>query len=251
MKNVHPLPGIALVSSLLFSTVASAASIDLHASKDTSIYDNGRVNGTGQGVFVGKAGNDIVQRSLIAFDLGAIPAGSTIDNVTLTMHVNAQGFFGATENITLNALNADWNEAANGSGDADSGGGGGVTAVAGDATWTDSGNGAWTAGGDFNATASASTAVDGLGFHNWSSASLITDIQNWVDNGDNYGWILRGNEINGGSSKRFSSRENTGSGGTRVPLLTIEFTPVPVPAAVWLFGSGLIALAGIARRKLT
>jgi len=25
--------------------------------------------------------------------------------------------------------------------------------------------------------------------------------------------------------------------------------PVPVPAAVWLFGSGLIGLVGVARRK--
>ena len=31
--------------------------------------------------------------------------------------------------------------------------------------------------------------------------------------------------------------------------LVIDVAPVPVPAAVWLFGSGLIGLAGIARRK--
>ena len=29
----------------------------------------------------------------------------------------------------------------------------------------------------------------------------------------------------------------------------INFRPVPVPAALWLFGSGLIGLIGIARRK--
>ena len=28
-----------------------------------------------------------------------------------------------------------------------------------------------------------------------------------------------------------------------------ELNPVPVPAAVWLFGSGLLGLVGIARRK--
>ena len=32
-------------------------------------------------------------------------------------------------------------------------------------------------------------------------------------------------------------------------LLTTTASPVPVPAAVWLFGSGLVGLAGIARRK--
>jgi hypothetical protein len=31
--------------------------------------------------------------------------------------------------------------------------------------------------------------------------------------------------------------------------LTVVPTVVPVPAAVWLFGSGLMGLAGIARRK--
>jgi hypothetical protein len=30
----------------------------------------------------------------------------------------------------------------------------------------------------------------------------------------------------------------------------ITITPVPVPAAVWLFGSGLFGLAGVARRKI-
>ena len=37
-----------------------------------------------------------------------------------------------------------------------------------------------------------------------------------------------------------------GSGGTRIIT-----PPVPVPAAVWLFGSGLIGLVGVARRKVT
>jgi len=32
-------------------------------------------------------------------------------------------------------------------------------------------------------------------------------------------------------------------------VLTVDVQVVPVPAAVWLFGSGLLGLAGIARRK--
>jgi len=31
---------------------------------------------------------------------------------------------------------------------------------------------------------------------------------------------------------------------------TVEITPVPVPAAIWLFGSGLLGLVGVARRKV-
>ena len=34
---------------------------------------------------------------------------------------------------------------------------------------------------------------------------------------------------------------------TTVPLFTV--TAVPVPAAIWLFGSGLLGLVGVARRK--
>lgn len=37
--------------------------------------------------------------------------------------------------------------------------------------------------------------------------------------------------------------------GTAQVSLAGSVTPVPVPAAVWLFGSGLLGLAGIARRK--
>ncbi len=40
------------------------------------------------------------------------------------------------------------------------------------------------------------------------------------------------------------------AGGPRIGLdLRIEVSAVPVPAAVWLFGSGLLGLAGIARRR--
>ncbi|MDT8281325.1 MAG: VPLPA-CTERM sorting domain-containing protein [Gammaproteobacteria bacterium] len=37
--------------------------------------------------------------------------------------------------------------------------------------------------------------------------------------------------------------------GTSVVAKLGELTVVPVPAAVWLFGSGLLGLAGVARRK--
>jgi len=249
MKLKQFLPGIALTSGLLLSTAASAAVINLGAAADTSIYADGNVNGTGQGMFVGSNGQGTIQRSLIDFDLSGIGAGSTINSVTLTIHVNAQGYLGSPETITLNALNEAWNEASVGSGGPSSGGGGGNAPAPGDATWTDSGNGAWTAGGNFDATISASASVAGGGTTAvWSGAGLIADVQDWVDNGGNFGWILRGNETAAGSAKRFSSSENALH---PTPVLSIDYTAavVPVPAAVWLFGSGLLGLVGIARRK--
>lgn len=41
----------------------------------------------------------------------------------------------------------------------------------------------------------------------------------------------------------------SGSASTQVGAALVRTSVVPVPAAVWLFGSGLIGLAGIARRK--
>jgi hypothetical protein len=53
-----------------------------------------------------------------------------------------------------------------------------------------------------------------------------------------------------GSKKDFdSSAANPYSGSELGMDLRIQLTAVPVPAAVWLFGSGLIGLVGFARRK--
>lgn len=51
--------------------------------------------------------------------------------------------------------------------------------------------------------------------------------------------------VNGDSSYRWAFTDSDGvNGDTNIPPST-----VPVPAAVWLFGSGLLGLVGMARRK--
>jgi hypothetical protein len=42
---------------------------------------------------------------------------------------------------------------------------------------------------------------------------------------------------------------NATGAGTSVILTNINVAPVPIPAAVWLFGTGLLGLLGI-RRKI-
>jgi len=42
---------------------------------------------------------------------------------------------------------------------------------------------------------------------------------------------------------------NTIENGTFIPQLIFTVTTVPVPTAIWLFGSGLIGLVGVARRQ--
>jgi hypothetical protein len=50
-----------------------------------------------------------------------------------------------------------------------------------------------------------------------------------------------------GGNRQVLSRP--GSPSPQLILTRSALTPVPVPAAVWLFGSGLIGLIGVARRK--
>ncbi len=239
-KQIFKRLRTAYMSALALLVISGQATADTFlASKDTTIYDTGNVNGTGMGLFSGANGVSQNQRGLIAFDLSSIPAGSTITSVSLTLHVNAVGSSSGAIPITLNAITQDWNEASTGAGVETNGGGSGVTANPGDATWTSSGIAPWTAGGAFNPTVSSSTVVSGANaFYTFNDAGLIADVQGWIDTpGTNFGWIIRGIENTSGSSKRFSSRENTGAGGANVPLLTVTYDapatsglpPVPVP----------------------
>jgi hypothetical protein len=50
--------------------------------------------------------------------------------------------------------------------------------------------------------------------------------------------------IFGGTLDAGSSYDND-----RFKIASLDITVVPVPAAIWLFGSGLLGLVGVARRK--
>ena len=68
-----------------------------------------------------------------------------------------------------------------------------------DATWIHTfypGSFWTTPGGDFDATASGSTSVDGEGSYSWgSTAQMVADVQGWLDTpANNHGWILIGPE---------------------------------------------------------
>lgn len=52
-----------------------------------------------------------------------------------------------------------------------------------------------------------------------------------------------------GFSGTFSGVSLDISGASAVPSLLGTTAPVPIPGAVWLFGSGLLGLAGLARRR--
>ncbi len=68
--------------------------------------------------------------------------------------------------------------------------------------------------------------------------------------GDSLVMSLWGADWDYGDASNFSSDAAYPYQGSKLGMdLRVELTAVPVPAAVWLFGSGLIGLVGVARRK--
>src|SRR5262249_5146165 len=138
-------------------------------------------NGAGSYFIAGETNDGLVRRGLIAFDIaGNIPAGSTINSVTLSLHVSQTAAETAT--VQLVRLLADWGE---GTSNADSNPGQGITATPGDATWVYRfyNSSSWTnTGGDFVSTVSAYTSVSGVGTYTWgSTAKMVADVQDWLD----------------------------------------------------------------------
>ncbi len=213
------------------------------ASKDNTLYldgTGGLSNGAGAYLFAGQAGS--VRRGLLAFDVAsAVPAGSTIQSVTLTLHCSRAPFLAPAVACTLNRVLANWGEGASDAGDP---GGTGTAAAPGDATWihTFFPGSLWTTpGGDFDATVSASQNVGDAGTYVWgSTAQMVADVQSWLDTpATSYGWIVRGVEGGGSNARRFDTKENALTENR--PILGIQYTTglVGVESAPW---SGVKAL---------
>ncbi|MHC4948703.1 MAG: DNRLRE domain-containing protein [Planctomycetota bacterium] len=226
--------------------------VTVGASKDNTLFESatgGLSNGAGDRIYAGLTGSFAgvnIRRGLLAFDVAsAVPSGSTITSVELTLHLTNSAPGSGDQILSLHTVLQDWGEGAS-----VSPGGSGGAAAPGDATWihTFSDSSFWTtAGGDFDAIASASTTVGsslGAGY-TWSSASLVSDVQAWLDDpAQNYGWVLRGNEAVERTAKAFGSRENADSAFR--PELRIEFVTAPAPSALALLA---VALARPGRRR--
>ncbi len=224
---------------------AIAGSVAVTTDRDNTIYseDGTLSNGGSVYMYSGMSGAGI-RRSLMHFDIaGNVPAGSTITGVTLTLSMSRTNFFNDEQTHSLHLMFSDWGEAGS---DAGSPGGMGAPAEAGDATWSHAfyNTTMWTtAGGDLDATASASQLINDVGFYSWSSLDMVGDVQSWLDSPAlNYGWALLGNEVTFQSAKRFDTHEN-GDPSAR-PQLVIQFLEVPAPG-----GLALLALGGLVRGR--
>lgn len=222
----------ALFSTLLLALAAPpllyADNLSIAASRDATLYEDAagaRADGSGTKLFAGRTGNGgggQIRRALIAFDLSAIPTGSTIDSVQISVAIDKVPQIATPISASLHRLSRDWSEGSSASSS------GGAASSAGDVTWlhTQFDSELWdTPGGDFSAASSAEAALGNTTGDAMfaSTAALVADVQAWLDDPtSNFGWLLRGDESAAMTARRLFSREADGDNG---PQLQIEFTP--------------------------
>ncbi|MFT6810357.1 MAG: hypothetical protein ACJA01_003600, partial [Saprospiraceae bacterium] len=197
-----------------------AITVNIAATKDATIFseDANGSNGAGD-LFTGRTNQPSNRRTLIQFDLSAIPTNVTIVSATMTLTGSKQ----STSSIDLHRLAADWGEGTTtGTG---TGGGQASDAQTNDATWSHGffNNTAWTnSGGDFADESSANAGISNNNIGSWSGDLMVQDIQMWNDgNAENFGWILIGDETTSGSAVRMVSKEGNSA---EAPALQIVYT---------------------------
>ncbi len=243
---MRPTPcAVAAIATLALTPLVHAEMVVIGADRDNTIFDKGGTsNGAGDYLFAGQTAANRLRRGLIHFDVAsAVPAGATVTDVTLTLHLSRS--ISGPFDVTVHRALADWGEAGS---DAPNEEGSGAPAETGDATWnyaffsTDP----WAnAGGDFEAFASATESIGGVGFYDWTSDQLIADVQSFLDGpGGNFGWFLLGAEDNIASTKRFDTRENPNV--AMRPALSVTYV-APAPGALPVLA--LVAVAGRRRRR--
>ncbi len=232
---------------LLSFATARAGTFFLTPSADTTLMERFPDNNLGGQEFFnsGTTQNYTTNRGLLKFDLAAqVPANALITGVTLTLDVVKQPVDGFTpSNFALHRMLRDWGEG-NQSGNPPVLG---APARFGEANWTHRfalTSEEWAAPGgvaeiDFAAAASGESYIYGLDFSPYTFAStpaMLADAQGWLaDPAGNFGWMLLTQDETGNfTARRFASSEDP----FRAPLLMVEFTVVPEPSALALFGVG-------------
>lgn len=214
--------------------------ITLPAVQDNVIYSESNLSyGAGICLQVGRPTisterQPLIRRSLLRFDLSAIPPGSRIVSARLNLFRFLPG--GPGDRLYLHRLNQDWGEGDEGAGDECTARpkqwGRPPTEMA--STWNyrffgaktvwSTESGAPLRGGNFETAFSDSGSFPG-----WmqvvvlEGSGITRDVKGWVeDRSSNHGWIMRGDETQGGTGARYASRQHPDP--TLRPTLTVSFT---------------------------
>ena len=262
MKPILPLS----FAFCVMAATAPAAVVDIaitsvaHIRQASGVANNNY--GADGSLIVGRTAAPDTLRGLLATSLSAIPAGSTINSITL--HLNISGT-GSVDNepgevlLGLHQLTGTFTEG-NGDGNGATPGGSNV-----EATWNQRSNGVpWTPGGEFNAT-ELSTASDdpstaegtpGSGAEDLvfeSTDAFVAAAQLALDTNVPLSLLLK---LNGTSETEvlrrpfFFDSDDDGTDPSNVaPFFTVDYT-IPEPASALLAVAGLLPLA-LRRRRIS
>lgn len=232
-----------MVKPIISSVFACLAAGSLNVNSATYINNaidqgwytsSGSSSGGNTSYFIGELNGEIY-RNWFAFDLSGINllAGESIISASLTV-VKGSYFGDDHEDWALTSIESNVSDLINGTGT-------GLTIFDDLADGSAYGAATLTAGAGGNIPVNTNSLIN----VNLTGANAITDID----------FSLNGLFAIGGYLSTIDSTNQevlfSGTGGPDFfkSVLTIETTIVPVPAAAWLFGSGLIGLIGVARRK--
>ncbi|WP_426994544.1 DNRLRE domain-containing protein [Methylomonas sp. CM2] len=242
-----------------------AATITLGAGKVSTIFENQPTHSIGRGpaVFIGGDADGSPRRGLIDFNIAAnLPATAVITGVELTLYLADVAGAGGSEDATprtieLHRLTGNWAHGPTALGVTQiEGTDQGFPAIPPSPTWLDRRylqNQPWaTPGGDFQPLTSASTLVgQAIGAaYTWASTpELVADVQAMLNApSTNNGWVLLNAEEWSPDTYRVFYSQAWDDTALRPRLkISYELAAVPLPAAVWLFGVGLLGLAGTLR----
>ncbi|MFN0125917.1 MAG: DNRLRE domain-containing protein [Verrucomicrobiales bacterium] len=226
-------------------TQLDAATLALTPIADAAIYEESSgatANGAGEFLLAGRTNqaSQSRRRSLLQFDLGALPPDAIITAVSLQLflfQVNT-----AATDISFHRVISPWTA---GPADPASNESAGLAATVGDVTWrfAQFDQSLWTTpGGDAALEPSATVSIGSTpGFHTWTSPDLVADVAAWLaEPTANVGWILRDSESTPQTAKRFASADHPDP--LLNPRLTIEFTSIPEPTAAILLSLSCFVL---------
>ncbi|HDM75145.1 MAG TPA: VPLPA-CTERM sorting domain-containing protein [Deltaproteobacteria bacterium] len=207
---------IMLGAAFLLANFSKTNAGTIYASQDGLVNEMYPKYNYSTGISIGiKSQSGSLQRSYLRFDLSGISDNSVITSATLHLYCYSNGSSGLSVGVYRTGNFSE-----------------------GTLTWTNQ------PGLDPSYALTSETLAP-----EWNSWNIVQQWNYKPDLGaNNLALSVRfKNEAGSGQYAYFWSREYAGL--TYDPYLVIEYTPVPIPAAAWLLGSGLIGLVAFGGRR--